>query len=30
MMEAVKREFDKANIEIPYNTLDVNIKSSTK
>ena len=30
IMEAVKREFDKANIEIPYNTLDVNIKSSTK
>ena len=27
IMEAIKKEFDKANIEIPYKTLDVNIKN---
>lgn len=26
IMEAIKVEFDKANIEIPYNTFDINIK----
>lgn len=27
MMEAIKKEFDSANIEIPYNQLDVHIKN---
>lgn len=27
MMEAIKKEFDNANIEIPYNQLDVHIKN---
>ena len=26
IMESMKREFDNANIEVPYNTLDINIK----